>query len=53
MSRNVKTLNQSSLAYKALNIMEKNNIYVLIILDSKETPVGVLRMHDLMQSGLV
>jgi len=53
MSKNVKTIQQSSLASKAIEIMEKNNIYVLIVLDSKKTPVGVLRMHDLMQSGLV
>ncbi len=53
MSKNVKTIQQSSLASIAIEIMEKNNIYVLIVLDSKKIPVGVLRMHDLMQSGLV
>ena len=53
MSKNVKTIQQSSLASKAIEIMEKNNIYVLIVLDSKKIPVGVLRMHNLMQSGLV
>ena len=53
MSKNVKTIQQSSLASKAIETMEKNNIYVLIVLDSKKSPVGVLRMHDLMQSGLV
>ena len=53
MSKNVKTIQQSSLASKAIEIMEKANIYVLIVLDSKKIPVGVLRMHDLMQSGLV
>ncbi len=53
MSKNVKTIQQSSLASKAIEIMEKNNIYVLIVLNSKKIPVGVLRMHDLMQSGLV
>lgn len=53
MSKNVKTIQQSSLASKAIEKMEKNNIYVLIVLDSKKIPVGVLRMHDLMQSGLV
>ena len=53
ISKNVKTLQQSSLASIAIEIMEKNNIYVLIVLDSKKIPVGVLRMHDLMQSGLV
>ena len=53
MSKNVKTIQQSSLASKAIEAMEKNKIYVLIVLDSKKIPVGVLRMHDLMQSGLV
>lgn len=53
MSKNVKTIQQSSLASRAIETMEKNNIYVLIVLDSKKIPVGVLRMHDLMQSGLV
>ena len=53
MSKNVKTIQQSSLASRAIETMEKNNIYVLIVLDSKKSPVGVLRMHDLMQSGLV
>ena len=53
MSKNVKTIQQSSLASIAIEIMEKNNIYVLIVLNSKKIPVGVLRMHDLMQSGLV
>ena len=53
MSENVKTIQQSSLASRAIETMEKNNIYVLIVLDSKKIPVGVLRMHDLMQSGLV
>ena len=53
MSKNVKTIQRSSLASIAIEIMEKNNIYVLIVLDSKKIPVGVLRMHDLMQSGLV
>ena len=53
MSKNVKTIEQSCLASEAIEVMEKNNIYVLIVLDSKKIPVGVLRMHDLMQSGLV
>ena len=53
MSKNVKTIEQSCLASEAIEIMEKNKIYVLIVLDSNKVPVGVLRMHDLMQSGLV
>jgi len=25
----------------------------LVVIDSEEHPVGILRMHDLMQSGLI
>ena len=53
MSKNVKTIQKSSLASKAIEEMEKNNIYVLVVIDSEEHPVGILRMHDLMQSGLI
>ena len=53
MSKNVKTIQKSSLASKAIEEMEKNNIYMLVVIDSEEHPVGILRMHDLMQSGLI
>tara|TARA_B100000686_G_scaffold139975_1_gene147431 strand:+ start:29610 stop:30578 length:969 start_codon:yes stop_codon:yes gene_type:complete len=53
MSKNAKTIQEFSLAAKAIDLMEKNNIYVLVVLNSSNSPVGVLRMHDLMQSGLV
>ena len=53
MSTNVKTIRDTSLAIKAIEQMQQNEIYVLVVIDQKNTPVGVLRMHDLMQSGLV
>lgn len=53
MTSKAKTINQSLLAKKAIEIMQKNQIYVLIAVDPKGKPVGVIRMHDLMQSGLV
>ncbi|HIC27401.1 MAG TPA: KpsF/GutQ family sugar-phosphate isomerase [Gammaproteobacteria bacterium] len=53
MTSKAKTINQSLLAKKAIEIMQKNQIYVLIAVDPKGIPVGVIRMHDLMQSGLV
>ena len=53
MTTEVKTIKQTFLAKKAIQIMQKNQIYVLIALDHKKMPVGVIRMHDLMQSGLV
>ena len=53
MSKNVKTINETALANKAIEIMQKNQIYVLIVINNQKEPVGVIRMHDLMQSGLV
>ena len=53
MTSKAKTINQSLLAKKAIEIMQKDQIYVLIAVDPKGIPVGVIRMHDLMQSGLV
>ena len=53
MAKNVKTINETALANKAIEIMQKNQIYVLIVINNQKEPVGVIRMHDLMQSGLV
>ena len=53
MSTNVKTIKDSSLAIAAIEIMQKNEIYVLVVINQKNKPVGIHRMHDLMQSGLV
>ena len=53
MSKKVKTILELSLAVEAIEIMEKNEIYVLIVINKKNVPIGVIRMHDLMQSGLV
>ena len=53
MSKKAKTIEEESLAIHAAKIMQDNQIYVLIVLNSKRSPVGVIRMHDLMLSGLV
>ena len=53
MSKKAKTIRDSSLAVKAIEIMQKNEIYMLVVINEKSIPVGVIRMHDLMQSGLV
>ena len=53
MSKKAKTIRDSSLAVKAIEIMQKNEIYILVVINEKSIPVGVIRMHDLMQSGLV
>jgi len=49
----VKTINESALATKAIEIMQMNEIYVLVALDEAKKPSGIIRMHDLLKSGLV
>ena len=40
-------------AAKALEIMQNNKIYSLAVVDKKNMPVGIIRMHDLIEFGLV
>jgi arabinose-5-phosphate isomerase len=53
MSNKVKTIDESALATKAIEIMQMNEIYVLVALDETKKPSGIIRMHDLLKSGLV
>ena len=53
MTKNSKTIMNSSLAIDALNIMQNNKIYSLAVLDEIKRPIGVIRMHDLIEAGLV
>ena len=53
MSKSVKIIHESSLATKAVEIMQKNEIYVLVATDKANKPTGIIRMHDLLKSGLV
>ncbi len=52
MSRNPKTILDITAAKTALEIMEKNKITQLIILDSKKKLAGVLHIHTLVELGL-
>ena len=52
MSKSTKTINLNDLAFEASKIMESHNIYTLVVMDDNN-PVGVLRMHDLLQTGLL
>ena len=52
MSKSTKTINLNDLAFEASKIMENHNIYTLVVMDDNN-PVGVLRMHDLLQTGLI
>ncbi|MFL2698152.1 MAG: CBS domain-containing protein, partial [Gammaproteobacteria bacterium] len=52
MSKSSKTIDREDLAYAAEKIMENNNVYTLVVMENN-APIGVIRMHDLMQAGLV
>ena len=53
MTKKTKTILKDELAIEALDIMQKNKIYSLAVVDSKNVPVGIIRMHDLIEAGLV
>ena len=44
---------KNKLAIEALDIIQKNKIYSIAVVDSKKVPVGIIRMHDLVEAGLV
>jgi arabinose-5-phosphate isomerase len=53
MSKKAKTIIHSALATEAIKLMQKNQIYSLVVLDQKKQPKGLIRMHDLVEAGLV
>lgn len=53
MTRKPKTIIASELAVKALGVMEKYSITVLIVVDKGNKPAGVIHLHDILKSGVV
>ncbi len=53
MTVNPKTIKAADLAVKALGVMEKYSITVLIVLDKNKKPEGVIHLHDILKSGVV
>ena len=53
MSKKVKTIRHSALATEAIKLMQKNQIYSLVVFDQKNLPKGLIRMHDLVEAGLI
>ncbi len=53
MSANFKRITASALAAEAANIMQKSQVYVLIVTDSDHRLSGILKMHDLLQANVV
>jgi arabinose-5-phosphate isomerase len=52
MSPNPKTIEASSLAVGALDLMRKNNITQLLVVNNNKY-VGVIHLHDLIKEGLI
>jgi arabinose-5-phosphate isomerase len=52
MSINPKTIDASSLAVGALDLMRKNNITQLLVHDDGRY-AGVIHLHDLIKEGLI
>ncbi|MGB1847814.1 MAG: KpsF/GutQ family sugar-phosphate isomerase [Pseudohongiellaceae bacterium] len=53
MSANFKHITASALAAEAANIMQKSQVYVLVVTDSDHRLSGILKMHDLLQANVV
>ena len=53
MSANFKHITASALAAEAANIMQKSQVYVLVVTDSDHSLSGILKMHDLLQANVV
>lgn len=52
MSSNPKTISQDLLAVDALDLMRKNNISQLLVIDNK-TYAGIIHLHDLVREGII
>jgi len=52
MSKNPKTISESTLAKNALGLMEKNKVTQLVIVNVKNKLVGIVHIHSLVELGL-
>ena len=51
MTKNPQTITESSPTYDALNIMEKHQITVLPVVNTREEVQGILHLHDILGKG--
>ena len=52
MTRTPKVISPENLAAEAMRIMERNEISVLIAVDDKNVPVGMLHLHEILKAGI-
>jgi arabinose-5-phosphate isomerase len=48
-----KRISSGELAARALSIMEKNSITVLVVINGDNIPKGIIHIHDILREGLV
>ncbi|TIX91420.1 KpsF/GutQ family sugar-phosphate isomerase [Rhizobium sp. P44RR-XXIV] len=52
MTRNPKTVKETTLATGAMAVLNRHNISALIVVDDGQRPVGVVHFHDLLRIGV-
>lgn len=52
MSINPKTISAEELAAKALSVMERHSITVLVVPDSQGRAEGIIHLHDILKKGI-
>ena len=52
MTKKFKTIKSETLAIDAAEIMEKNKIFTLVVMENGKN-VGILSMHDLIQARIL
>lgn len=53
MTENCKTMAADILAVECLEVMEKNKITSLVIIDDNQHLIGAVHMHDLLRAGII
>jgi arabinose-5-phosphate isomerase len=53
MTHRPKTIKKNILAAKAVSLMEKYSITVLMVVDEEDNVEGVIHLHDLLKAGIV
>jgi arabinose-5-phosphate isomerase len=52
MTRNPKTIYPDVLASEALEVINSAKVQALIVVNSEQVPVGIIRVHDLLREGV-
>jgi Predicted signal-transduction protein containing cAMP-binding and CBS domains len=53
MTRQVRTIASEALASEAAYLMDERRINHLVVVDAENAPVGVIGLHDLLESKII